>query len=422
MNVLLAPAHYMLDGVSGASEFGVAYHIVEALAAHPEVKLFVLTGSARSQRPFPPNVRVVRLDRAPVGDLTPLYQLGFVMRYYAAARRILSRHRIDLIHHMLPFGFTTTFNLLPLLGHTRTVPFVVGPLQMPHTVPSTEERVYVQGNVQYDRGLREQVRERITGRLLRTGRPLLNALSRHTLRHSDCLVTVNRQTQLLYAGAIPTVPSVVIPLGPLAGIAGDCADAAVPRPPRPEIEILYVGALTRRKGVDLVIAAVAQLAAQYPSLRFRIVGDGPQRPALEALAEQHGIGSRTVFEGIVASADVGDYFARSDIFVSMSYSESFGHTVIEAMLAGLPVIAAENVGSREIVDDGATGFLVPPGSTEALVARLQLLVADAAKRVALGEHARYVAQQRYKWSTIGDQYLAVYHDVLQRHAATRVGP
>src|SRR5690242_15997421 len=128
MNVLLAPAHYRLDGVSGASEFGVAYHIVDALAAHPDVKLFVLTGSAASRQPFPPNVRVVRLDRTPVTDLTPAYQLGFVLRYYAAARRILSQHRIDLIHHMLPFGFTSTFNLLPLLGHTRTMPFVVGPL------------------------------------------------------------------------------------------------------------------------------------------------------------------------------------------------------------------------------------------------------------------------------------------------------
>ncbi len=411
MNILLAPTHYMLDGVSGGSEYGWAYHIVESLSSYTDVRLFVLTGIVKGDKDFRPNVTVVRLDHGQVLNLTSAYSLAFIARYYLAARRVLRQHHIDIIHHVLPFGYSYTFNPLPLLGHTRAIPFVVGPLQMPHTVASTEEKIYSQGNVQPREGIAHLLQEKAGIVLLQRGRSVLGYLSTRTLRSANYLIAVNEQARQLYASVAPRIPSVVIP----PGVDGTRFSRGVSaRQGGINVEILCVGWLIRRKGIDVVIDAVAHLVSQFPSLRLRIVGTGPQRVALEDLARRQGIAEHVFFEGAVANVAVADYYARADIFVSMSYSESFGQTVVEAMLAELPVVSAENVGSREIIEDGTTGFLVQAGNTEELIARLQILIANPRLRLEFGNQARQVAVRRYNWNTISQQYLDVYQQVLHK--------
>lgn len=411
MNILFAPSHYMLDGISGSSEYGWAYHIVDTLSTYPNVKLFVLTGVVKGEEAFAPNVTVVRLDRSPTLNLTFSYRLAFIARYYAAARQVLRHHRIDLIHHILPFGHGTTFNPLPLLGQTGAIPLVIGPLQAPHTMPSAEERIYSQGDVRQYRGIGDFLQEKGGAMLLHRGGKIVNMLSAETLRRSDYLVAVNEQARQLYTAQAPHVPSTVIapglPLERFEGIATRRQAGAV-------LEILYVGWLIQRKGVDLIIDAIADLVVQFPLLRLRIVGDGPQRGALEDLVERRGLDRHVIFEGVVPGTKVGEYYARADVFVSMSYSESFGQSLVEAMVMGLPVISAENVGSREIVQDGVTGYLVTPGVTGELVARLRLLLVDSHLRTMVGEQARQTARQRYNWRTIGQQYLNVYREAIQR--------
>lgn len=405
----------MLDAVSGSSEYGWAYHIVEELASHADIRLFVLTGVSKGEQVFPPNVTVVRLDAHPTLNLTFAYRLAFVARYYAAARHLLRRERIDLIHHVLPFGYGFTFNLLPILGHTRTIPFVVGPLQAPHTVASSEEKLYSQGDVRQYRGVADYLQDKVGPRLQHWSRSVLNVMSATTLRRSDYLIAVNEQARQLYSAVAPDVPSIVIPPGITMRAFTEVTRAHQRMEGGPEI--LYVGWLIRRKGVELIIAAVSELIERFPSLRLRLVGDGPQRQALERLVAQHGLTEHVVFEGVVPSTKVIDYYARADLFVSMSYSESFGQSLIEAMATGLPVISALNVGSREIVEDSVTGFLVEAGDTAGLVARLRLLLDHPERRHLMGDQARRVAQQRYDWQAIGQQYLDVYYEALQRSAS-----
>jgi len=297
------------------------------------------------------------------------------------------------------------------LGHTRAIPFVVGPLQMPHTVASTEEKIYSQGNVQPREGIAHLLQEKAGIVLLQRGRSVLGYLSTRTLRSANYLIAVNEQARQLYASVAPRIPSVVIP----PGVDGTRFSHGVSaRQGGINVEILCVGWLIRRKGIDVVIDAVAHLVSQFPSLRLRIVGTGPQRVALEDLARRRGIAEHVFFEGAVANVAVADYYARADIFVSMSYSESFGQTVVEAMLAELPVVSAENVGSREIIEDGTTGFLVQAGNTEELIARLQILIANPRLRLEFGNQARQVAVRRYNWNTISQQYLDVYQQVLHK--------
>lgn len=402
----------MLDGVSGGSEYGWAYHIVDALSAHPDVKLYVLTGIVKSEKSFSSNVTLIRLDHGTILNLTPGYTLAFIARYYAAACRVLRQHHIDVIHHILPFGYGKTFNPLPLFGQTRSTPFIVGPLQSPHTVDAPEERIYSQGDTRQYRGISHYIQEKAGRRLINSGAPILNRLSSRTLQRSDYLIAVNDQARQLYAASAPHTPSIIIPPGvDLARFA----DIRTMERPDSDVEILYVGWLIRRKGIDIIIDALSQLVPEFPFLRLRIVGDGPQRQALEALVQRRDLSKHVIFEGTIANAAIADYYARASLFVSMSYSESFGQSLVEAMLAGLPVVSAENIGSREIIEESKTGFLVQAGDTKGLVVRLKALIINPQLRSEIGTRARRSAERRYDWNLIGQQYLDVYRQALLAH-------
>jgi glycosyltransferase involved in cell wall biosynthesis len=373
-----------------------------------------VVGNVESDADFAPNVTIVRLDRVPRPYFPLLYRLGFVARTYLAAWRIMRQHRIDVIHHIGPFGYDQTFNLLPLLGHTRAVPFVIGPLQVPHVVrfqdQANEESTGIGEVARQQRSLSGRAAEELGRVLLQVGRPVLRTLSRRTLRHCEQLVAVNEQARQLYSAIVPDVPIVVIPPGIALDRFGQVTAASRPGQ---AMEILYVGWLFRRKGVDLVITAVAQLVEQFPMLRLRIIGDGPQRAALQELVARHGITDHVVFEGAIGNALLADYYARADIFVSMSYSESFGQTLVESMACGLPVVSAENMGSCEIITDGETGFLVEAGNVQVLTARLRDLLCSPHLRREMGERARRVVRQRHDWKTIGEQYLEVYRTAVR---------
>jgi len=419
VNILFAPAHYLLDGVSGGSEYGWAYGIINTLSTQSDLRLFVVTGMVRSDKRLPANVTLIRLGGSPTLKFSSSYRLAFVGRYYLAAQRILHQHRIDVIHHIGPFGYGTTFNLLPLLGATRRIPFVIGPLQVPHTMQGGEEQTFSQEDVRSGPTASDAAREQLSAALIRAGRPILHGLSTRTLRDSDYLVAVNKQARDLYASVTPNIPAVVIPPGVDTNRFGQVSALDRDRGNRDGdsgVDILYVGWLFVRKGLDLVIAAMARLVPRYPSLRLHIIGDGPQRGALEVLVARSNLGPNVIFEGVVENAALATRYAHADIFVSMSYSESFGQTLIEGMISGLPVVSARNMGSNEIIEDGETGYLVEPGNVAMLVERLDTLISRPDLRVSLGQRARDVVRRRYNWTTIGEQYHDVYREAVRRRA------
>lgn len=415
MNVLMAPAHYMLDAVSGGSEYAWSYHLIESMSKIQDIQLFVLTGIVKIPTPLPPNVTIISLDRGHVLSRSLAYQLAFTWRYYRAARRILRQHHIDVIHHVLPFGYGHTFNLLAVLGQTERKPLIIGPLQSPHDIAwqSSEEKLYSQD-------IRESVATKVLNvvmwRGLRLSQSLLNRLSRRTLRHASRLVYVNEHARSLYAQQAPNVPGLVIPPGITVSSSHSLAvrkEQDLTSCSNTPLSILFVGWLIRRKGVDILIRAVQRLVGEGLNIRLVIVGDGPQRQALGALVSQQDLQQSVTFAGRVSNADINPYYAEADVFVSMSYSESFGQALLEAMRAGLPVVSAANVGSREIVTDGVDGFLVSPGNVDSLVERLRTLASDPNMRAELGRQARATVEQRYDWDKIAARYVELYREALR---------
>lgn len=189
--------------------------------------------------------------------------------------------------------------------------------------------------------------------------------------------------------------------------------APAPCAERP-LTIGIVKSLAATYGVDLLLRAFAGLPE---TCRLLIVGDGPQRAELEALALELGIAARTEFVGAVTHIDVPTWLNRLDIYVAPSRQESFGVAVIEASACALPVVVSDVGGLPEVVRDGETGLVVPRDDVPALQAALQRLVRDAALRDRLGRAGRAHVVRTYEWGHCIELMERCYARTLARGSA-----
>ncbi|MGH3072975.1 MAG: glycosyltransferase [Gaiellaceae bacterium] len=167
-----------------------------------------------------------------------------------------------------------------------------------------------------------------------------------------------------------------------------------------------IGRLSREKGVDVLLRALPDL----PGVTALIVGEGPERQALEALASELGVAERTIFTGRVPESR--PYFPTLDVYVLPSRFEGLPLTVVEAMLASRPVVAT-NVGSvSEAIADGETGLLVPPNDPAALARAVRSVLDDAARAAAMGEAARARAEATFTARAMARRYEQLYDEVL----------
>lgn len=154
-------------------------------------------------------------------------------------------------------------------------------------------------------------------------------------------------------------------------------DDAVPADLGPGVKLLFVGRLDERKGFPTAVAAFADLAEQRPDLHLVVAGDGPQRGAVGSLPAE--TRERVHMLGVVPNADLPPVHAACDLYLGTSVGgESFGIVLVEAMAAGLPIVASDIPGYDEVVRDGVEGLLVPPRSVSAVAAAAARILDDPA--------------------------------------------
>ncbi len=166
-----------------------------------------------------------------------------------------------------------------------------------------------------------------------------------------------------------------------------------PKPVRTGLQALFVGRLAGVKGVPILITAIERLAKIHPDLTLRLVGDGPDRPALEAEVAKRGLQDRIVFLGYRSQAEVAEELAQTDVFVLPSFAEGVPVVLMEAMAAQVPVLTTRIAGVPELVEDGVNGRLVPPGDTDAFAQALDEMLStpDTRKAYGVAGRARVVA-------------------------------
>lgn len=149
-----------------------------------------------------------------------------------------------------------------------------------------------------------------------------------------------------------------------------------------------VGRLAGQKGIDTLLRALPAVLERRPDALLLIAGDGPDRVSLERLAAELGVAQSVLWLGALEQERVFELLAALDLFAFPSRFEGFGLAVVEAMAAGLPVVATRVAGVSEIVADGETGFLTAPGDERAIAGRIVELLASPQLRRRQGEAGR----------------------------------
>jgi glycosyltransferase involved in cell wall biosynthesis len=188
--------------------------------------------------------------------------------------------------------------------------------------------------------------------------------------------------------------------------------AAADAPAQPTL--VTVGNLIARKRHADVIEAVALLAPAWPGLRYVIVGDGPEREALLALAQARGVADRVALKGRLEPARAVAEARAGSLFVMPSVAEAFGVAYVEAMAGGVPAIGcAGEDGPEEIEAAGGGIELVTPCDPRALATVIDALLRDPARRAALSAQARDTVTRQFTWERCGHETVSAYEEVLR---------
>jgi glycosyltransferase involved in cell wall biosynthesis len=178
-----------------------------------------------------------------------------------------------------------------------------------------------------------------------------------------------------------------------------------------DILIGTVGRLVdAHKRVSDLLRALASARSTLPTLRLVVVGDGPDAPMLKALADDLGVADIVTFAGY--QSETRAFFDAMDIYVHPAAAEAFGLVLVEAMLAGLAIIASRVGGIPAVVDEGITALLVPPGQPTELAQAILSLANDRDLRATLGAAGRQRARARFTAERYAAQIAALYVDTL----------
>lgn len=229
------------------------------------------------------------------------------------------------------------------------------------------------------------------------------ALSLRMLKQTSRVISISEQltTELLDAG-FPVAQIVELPNGV------DVERFAVPRT-NDARHVMTAARLSHEKGIDILIAAWQSVATAYPHALLTILGDGPERPALEAQTRSLGIAERVAFAGEVE--DVRPYLARS-VFVLPSRNEGMSNALLEAMAAACPIVASDISPNRGLIQDKIHGRWFRTGDVADLAARLIDLLGDPQEAAALGARAA-IAATRYSIDEVARRHRALYAEILR---------
>jgi glycosyltransferase involved in cell wall biosynthesis len=230
-------------------------------------------------------------------------------------------------------------------------------------------------------------------------------------------VAVSRSVQnaLLEGGVAPEKVSVIHDAVDARAVEPSCERACTRsalEASETSIVLLVTAALVRRKGVDVLLEALAR--ARSKELVLWIAGDGPERNSLDSLAEFSGLADRVRFLG--RREDVPDLLHACDVLVLPSRREGLGVSALEAMAAKRPVVASRVGGLAEAVVDGRTGILVPPEDADALARAVDRIATDRGLRLRLGEAGPARISEGFLASQMAAAYDRLYRRVLEERA------
>jgi glycosyltransferase involved in cell wall biosynthesis len=236
---------------------------------------------------------------------------------------------------------------------------------------------------------------------------LMRTLRSSAVRWADAVITPSRALATAVSGWAEVGEIRVVPNGVRLRPAGP--PSLVDPPAAGPLRAVSVGRLVSNKGVDVLIDAVTAV----DGVQLDVVGSGPELDALRRRAARNGVDDRVRFSGALAHAVVLERLAQSDVFVSASSYEGLAHTHLEALAAGLPVVAADRGGTREVITHGVDGWLLDSVDADAFATALGSLRDDRSALAALADGARRAAAS-WSFDRCADQIEELLETVCRR--------
>lgn len=232
-------------------------------------------------------------------------------------------------------------------------------------------------------------------------------LFRHVITHSAKVTTVSHWLAGELDLLVPNRSPVVAPM-PVA------TDLFEPDAAGSKDGILFVGRLNAQKGLDKLIRA---LAGMKTKAALDVVGDGPARESLGALAAGLGVADRVRWHGEVRQGDLPKFYQRARVLAVPSIDEGLGLVAVEAALCETPVVGFRSGGTPDVVRDGSTGILVEPNNVGALSAALDDLVNNTARATSMGQSGRLYALANFAPESAAQKYLSIYQQAIDGYGS-----
>lgn len=390
MKVLILTDYYPPDKVGGVGE--IARQLKRSYEALGHEAVVLTTGRSRSEEPG-----------AGVLRSSPTLVLGALLNNLKALRLIRDGD-FALVHLHQP---STTFFLLARLLR-EDFPVVVDSVQVSYLSEAREIRPYRVEGRRFAPRLREYVE-----RFVRA--PMHILLDFLAYRLSDRVTVVSRQNRAEMERTFgrwgePASP-VVIPNG-VPGTRRESAperdfrDATLEEWISDRLVLTYVGVFRIRKRLPNLLLALRGVVAEFPDTVLLLVGGGRGYESyLEDLSRRLGVREHVAFVGEVHHELVGYYLRLTDVFCLLSSYEGMPVALLEAMREGIPVVATDCYGMRDLLDGRECGVLVPVDDVDATVEALRDLIGNSERRAELGRAARRVVRDEYDWHGIAKRYL-----------------
>ena len=366
----------------------LAVQIANARVAAGDISyLYVLAGPGEQSTRIAPEVRVRYLEYARASINNPFAFATSVLRGYRLLRGHIERDGIDLLQSHLP-GANFWGLLLAWRGDCVVLP----------TVHNTHEAQYEETSETFKRRLRRWA-------------------YRQLLRRCDAVVAVSdevRRALIEFVGTDGARRIIVISNGVDIPESLDPALLAAARARYGLLAgdpfVLAVGRFTEQKNFPGLLDAVLLLRRRGVRLRIMIAGDGPLRAFLERQVDELGLGDQVILPGIVH--DLPELMPGADLFVLPSLWEGLPLALLEAMACGLPVVATQIAGAADVVEEGVSGLLVPPGNAAELAQAMATLLADPARRAAYGAAGLEIVRRNYSFDRVNRELGALYARLL----------
>ena len=405
MRVLAAPACYLISDETG-SDPTVIYELIRSLSLNHGVSIYAIANKVKIHNPLPTKVKLAELNVDYGGSL--IEQIVFTLRYYKEEKRLMRREKFDILHHMSPPSFGSTFNPLVIFDKAD-LPFVLGPAM--HNVPLSAELMEDLELLKFGhswgdlKSNLDVVRDRTLNNFLSKFKGLTARWFLKMVNRADTIIVVNNFTRRAYEKITKPKKIKVIP-------HGVNSEKFPYSPPPRNYDIVTLGGLYKRRGVHHLIMGMPKIVKEFPETKLHITGDGPQKINLLRLSKKLGISSNIIYHGLIPRNKVADLYKACRVVILPTLYEYFGLILLEGMSSGRPVVATDAVGPREIVVNGKNGYVVPMGDPNALTEAICKLLGDYDLSYRMGVDGRRLVEEKYDWNIIASQYYEIYEKLV----------